>query len=68
VADSDEFAAVPEFPLGTGALLIISVSSYVLFTRSPEKVTNTLLRCSKILTNHNSYTHTPYENSNGHFR
>jgi len=49
VAESDEFAAVPEFPLGTGALLIISVSSYVLFTRSPEKVTNALTRCSKIL-------------------
>ena len=49
IAESDEFAAVPEFPLGTGALLIISVSSYVLFTRSPEKVTNALTRCSKIL-------------------
>ena len=49
-ADSyNQFAAVPEFPLGTGALLIISVSSYVLFTRSPEKVTNALTRCSKIL-------------------
>tara|TARA_B100002052_G_C15841033_1_gene580146 strand:- start:1105 stop:1632 length:528 start_codon:yes stop_codon:yes gene_type:complete len=50
IAESDEFAAVPEFPLGTGVLLIISVSSYVLFTRSPEKVTNALTRCSKILT------------------
>ena len=50
IAESDEFAAVPEFPLGSGALLIISVSSYVIFTRSPEKVTNALSRCSKILT------------------
>tara|TARA_Y100000996_G_scaffold327279_1_gene263306 strand:+ start:824 stop:1588 length:765 start_codon:yes stop_codon:yes gene_type:complete len=49
IAESDEFAAVPEFPLGTGALLIISVASYVLFTRSPEKVTNALTKCSKIL-------------------
>jgi len=50
IAESDEFAAVPEFPLGSGVLLIISVSSYVIFTRSPERVTNALSRCSKILT------------------
>ena len=49
IAESDEFAAVPEFPLGSGVLLIISVSSYVIFTRSPERVTNALSRCSKIL-------------------
>ena len=49
IAESDEFAAVPEFPLGTGALLIISVSSYVIFSRNPEKITNALDRCSKIL-------------------
>ena len=49
IAESDEYAAVPEFPLGTGALLIISVSSYVVFSRNPEKITNALDRCSKIL-------------------
>jgi len=49
VAESDEYAAVPEFPLGSGALLIISVSSYVIFTRNPEKITNAITRCSKIL-------------------
>ena len=49
VAESDEYAAVPEFPLGSGALLIISVSSYVIFSRNPEKITNALDRCSKIL-------------------
>ena len=45
----DEYAAVPEFPLGSGALLIISVSSYVIFSRNPEKITNALDKCSKIL-------------------
>ena len=49
VAESDEYAAVPEFPLGSGALLIISVSSYVIFTRNPERITNAITRCSKML-------------------
>ena len=49
VAESDEYAAVPEFPLGSGALLIISVSSYVIFSRNPERITNAFGRCSKIL-------------------
>ena len=39
-AESDEYVAVPEFPLGTGVLLIVSVSSYILFSRNPEKVVN----------------------------
>ena len=49
IAESDEYAAVPEFPLGTSALLIVSVSSYVIFSRNPERITNALDRCSKIL-------------------
>jgi len=49
IAESDEYAAVPEFPLGSGALLIISVSSYVIFSRNPERITNALGRCTKIL-------------------
>ena len=49
IAESDEYAAVPEFPLGSGALLIISVSSYVIFSRNPERITNALGKCSKIL-------------------
>jgi len=50
IAESDEYAAVPEFPLGSGALLIISVSSYVIFSRNPERITNAISKCSKILT------------------
>ena len=49
IAESDEYAAVPEFPLGSGALLIISVSSYVIFSRNPERITNALGKCSRIL-------------------
>jgi len=49
IAESDEYAAVPEFPLGSGALLIISVSSYVIFSRNPERITNAISKCSKIL-------------------
>ena len=49
IAESDEYAAVPEFPLGSGVLLIISVSSYVIFSRNPERITNAFGRCSKIL-------------------
>ena len=49
IAESDEYAAVPEFPLGSGALLVISVSAYVIFSRNPERITNALGRCSKIL-------------------
>jgi len=39
-AESDEYVTVPEFPLGTGLLLIVSVTSYILFSKNPEKVTN----------------------------
>ena len=40
IAESDEYVVVPEFPLGTGILLVLSVSSYILFSRNPEKVVN----------------------------
>ncbi len=49
IAESDEYVAVPEFPLGSGVLLIISVSSYVIFSRNPERITNAISKCSKIL-------------------
>ena len=49
VAESDEYAAVPEFPLGSGALLIASVSSYIILSRNPEKVVNSISKISKII-------------------
>ena len=42
VAESEEYAPVPEFPLGTSLLLASSVSFYVIFTRYS----------SKLITNH----------------
>jgi len=38
IAESDEYATVPEFPLGSGLLLVVSVSTYVLFSRNPKKI------------------------------
>ena len=49
IAESDEYAAVPEFPLGSGALLIASVSSYIILSRNPEKLVNTISRISKTI-------------------
>ena len=48
IAESDEYAAVPEFPLGSGALLIASVSSYIILSRNPEKVVNSISKISKL--------------------
>ena len=48
-AESDEYVVVPEFPLGSGALLIASVSSYIILSRNPEKVVNSLSKISKVI-------------------
>ena len=45
-AESDEYVTVPEFPLGTGLLLIVCVSSYIIFSKNPEKVSNIILSMS----------------------
>ncbi len=49
IAESDEYTAVPEFPLGSGVLLIASVSSYIILSRNPEKVVNSISKISKII-------------------
>ena len=46
-AESDEYVTVPEFPLGTGLLLIVSVTSYILFSKNPEKVSNIISSMGK---------------------
>lgn len=33
VAESEEYAAVPEFPLGASAVIVVSVAAYALFSR-----------------------------------
>ena len=42
VAESEEYAAVPEFPLGSGVLLVASLSAYIALTKNPSIVTRSL--------------------------
>ena len=42
VAESEEYTAVPEFPLGSGALLVVSLSAYIALTKNPTIVTRSL--------------------------
>jgi len=46
VAESEEYAAVPEFPLGSGMLLVASLSAYITLTKNPSLVTRGLGRIS----------------------
>ncbi len=48
IAESEEYTAVPEFPLGSGALLIASLSSYIILTKNPSIVTKNLLRLTNL--------------------
>ena len=42
VAESEEYTAVPEFPLGSGILLVASLSAYIALTKNPSMVTRGL--------------------------
>jgi len=42
VAESEEYTVVPEFPLGSGMLLIASLSAYIALTKNPSMVTRSL--------------------------
>jgi len=42
VAESEEYTAVPEFPLGSGVLLVASLSAYIALTKNPSIVTRSL--------------------------
>ena len=42
VAESEEYTAVPEFPLGSGVLLVASLSAYIALTKNPSVVTRGL--------------------------
>jgi len=43
VAESEEYAAVPEFPIGSMVLLIISVSAYIGVTRYSNRIITNLI-------------------------
>ena len=42
IAESEEYTAVPEFPLGSGLLLVASLSGYIALTKNPSVVTRSL--------------------------
>jgi len=42
VAESEEYTAVPEFPLGSGLLLVASLSAYIAITKNPSVITKSL--------------------------
>ena len=42
IAESEEYTAVPEFPLGSGVLLVASLSAYIALTKNPSIVTRSL--------------------------
>ena len=42
--ESEEYTAVPEFPLGSGAMLIFSVAAYLMFTKKSDVITTMLSR------------------------
>ena len=42
LAESEEYTAVPEFPLGSGVLLVASLSAYIALTKNPSVVTKGL--------------------------
>ena len=46
-AESDEYTVVPEFPLGSGILLVVSVSSYIFLTRNPKLILNGIEKIEK---------------------
>ena len=42
LAESEEYTAVPEFPLGSGVLLVASLSAYIALTINPSMITRGL--------------------------
>jgi len=42
IAESEEYTTVPEFPLGSGILLVASLSAYIALTKNPSVVTRGL--------------------------
>ena len=42
LAESEEYTAVPEFPLGSGVLLVASLSAYIALTKNPSVISKGL--------------------------
>jgi hypothetical protein len=48
VAESEEYAAVPEFPVGSLVLLATSVSAYIGITRYSNKIITNLISATNL--------------------
>ena len=48
IAESEEFAAVPEFPIGTAILLILTLSAYIGITRYSGKIGTNLFSATNL--------------------
>ena len=48
IAESEEFAAVPEFPIGTAILLILTLSAYIGITRYSGKIVTNLFSATNL--------------------
>ena len=48
IAESEEFAAVPEFPIGTAILLILTLSTYIGITRYSGKIVTNLFSATNL--------------------
>lgn len=48
IAESEEFAAVPEFPIGTAILLILTLSAYIGITRYSGRIVTNLFSATNL--------------------
>ena len=48
IAESEEFAAVPEFPIGTAILLILTLSAYIGITRYSGKIVTNIFSATNL--------------------
>ena len=48
IAESEEFAAVPEFPIGTVILLILTLSAYIGITRYSGRIVTNLFSAANL--------------------
>lgn len=48
IAESEEYAAVPEFPIGTLILLVLTLSAYIVITKSSGRIITNLISATNL--------------------
>ena len=48
IAESEEYAAVPEFPIGTLILLVVSLSTYIIITKFSGRIITNLISATNL--------------------